>query len=93
MNARIHVATVLAALMLAQPAFAASEKIPPPPPADAPRDLPPGASESEIRLYCTRIYDAEVSLIPDKAGGAGGMLAEPLMEEWRRCMRRNGVEP
>ena len=92
MNARFHVATVLAALLLAQPALAASDP-PRPPPADAPRDLPPGASEADVRRYCTRIYDAEVSLIPDKAGGAGGMLAEPLMEDWRRCMLRNGFEP
>ena len=92
MNARFHVATVLAALLLAPPALAASDP-PQSPPAGSPRDLPPGSSEADVRRYCTRIYDAEVSLIPDKAGGAGGMLAGPLMEEWRRCMRRNGVEP
>ncbi len=91
MQARfLRVATILAASLLAQPALAASA---PPPPADGPRDLPPGASETEVRRFCTRIYDAEVSLIPDKAGGAGGMLVGPAMEEWRRCMRRNGVEP
>lgn len=86
----LPLALVLAASLLARPALAAS---PPPPPADAPRDPPPGASEAEIRLTCTRKYDEEVALIPDIAGGAGGMLTGPAMVEWRRCMRRNGVEP
>lgn len=90
----IRVAAVVAASLLAQPALAASDRpAPPPPPAAAPRDLPAGASEAEVRLYCTRKYDEEVSLIADKAGGAGGMLVGPAMEEWSRCLRRNGVAP
>jgi hypothetical protein len=89
----IRVAAVVAASLLAQPALAASDRPAPPPPAAGPRDLPVGASEAEVRLYCTRKYDEEVSLIADKAGGAGGMLVGPATEEWRRCLRRNGVAP
>jgi len=55
------------------------------------RDLPPGASEAEVRRYCTRKFDEEAGSISDMAGGEGGMLTGQLFAAFQACLRRNGV--
>jgi hypothetical protein len=86
------VAVAALCLSMAGPAYAAEPKAPPPP-AAVKRDLPPGTSEAQVRRYCTRKFEDEAYTIPDKAGGAGGMLTNRLFAEFQACLRRNGVRP
>jgi len=86
-------AAVLALLLAAWDAGAAEPRRPDPPAGAAGRDLPQGASEAEVRVYCTRRFDRAAADIADMAGGAGGMLTDRLFAEFQACLRRNGIRP
>lgn len=91
-QARIWLGIAAAMLALTSAASHAAERTTKDQPAAAVRrDLPPGASEAQVRRYCTRKFDEAASTISDKAGGEGGMLAGPLFAEFQACLRRNGV--
>jgi len=64
-----------------------------PRPATGARDLPAGASEADVRRFCTKKYEEETNDISDLAGGAGGQLIGPALANFRKCLQRNGVTP
>jgi len=93
-HTRLWLAIAAAMIALTSAASHAAERTSKDQPAAASRrDLPPGASEAQVRRYCTRKFDEAASSISDKAGGEGGMLTGPLFAEFQACLRRNGVRP